>query len=523
MTRLGSFLILTLSLTACVTLTPRPNSADQGPAAHAPGGSMEAIGRVGPNGAPPAPPVATVDRGIGGTGAPVSLAPAITADRGIGGTGIVGVVTGFGSVFVDGIEVAYDNSATVDIDGGVSSVSALRAGQLVVVQADGSVASPYAKTISVRTAVAGRIDALERGSGTLTVAGQTVAVPEGTWGANQFGMGDWVRVSGLRRDDGTIVASRLDTAPAGGLLARGQVGRDDSGVRVGNLPLSGAVAASVKDGQYVVVTGGYAAGHGQVSAVAADPLWPNPAAYFGAATNRLFVQAFVRVDKGSVSINGVPIKSAPAITGQDNENGLAIVSLLRQPDGSYTAVGLRYGDYEGRTSQPTAQGSGTGAGDPAPRFAAAALPQPSVSQAALVITSPVTTAASTSDPNAAPASDGSVDATATAPIVARAVAALSSGTAPADSAAGSAFPMPGSVDGVPIVISSDGQNEMASRNGDFPRPCRRSCDPPPGRPPAVPKSPRRQSPLARPPCQPAARPPPRPAPRSRRTGPAAKA
>ncbi len=45
------------------------------------------------------------DRGIGGTGAPAS-GPVIS-DRGIGGTGIVGVVTGFGSVFVNGLEVAY--------------------------------------------------------------------------------------------------------------------------------------------------------------------------------------------------------------------------------------------------------------------------------------------------------------------------------------------------------------------------------------------------------------------------------
>ena len=48
------------------------------------------------------------DRGIGGTGAPAALSAASrTADRGIGGTGIIGVVTGFGSIFVNGLEIQY--------------------------------------------------------------------------------------------------------------------------------------------------------------------------------------------------------------------------------------------------------------------------------------------------------------------------------------------------------------------------------------------------------------------------------
>ena len=399
-------------LAACAGLTPRPDAGARFGAESAldetqtraaqnnppnageirtggsPPAASDRVGRVGPNGTPPpgiprtsAMPGALpsiADRGIGGTGAPQSpIASVQTADRGIGGTGIVGVVTGFGSIFVNGIEVEYDESAAVDIDGTAASVSALRAGQLVAVQADGPATAPHARTIAVRSVATGRIEALELGSGTLTIAGQPVTVPDGTWGANRFGLGDWVKVSGLRRLDGTIVASRLDPAPPGVLQVRGQVVRDGAEARVGNLVLTGQAAASVKDRQFVVLSGEYVAGRGQVSSVAADPLPANPAAYFGPATSRLVLQAFVRVDQGSVSINGLKIRSAPAVGTHAAQDGIAVVSLQRQPDGSYTAVDLRYADYQGHTRQPGR--SGTGDASQAPQktaHAAAGSPPP---------------------------------------------------------------------------------------------------------------------------------------------------
>src|ERR1700690_592414 len=73
------------------------------------------------------------DRGIGGTGAPAA-GPAIS-DRGIGGTGIVGVVTGFGSVFVNGLEVAYAATTPVTVDGVPDTDAALRVGQLAAIVA----------------------------------------------------------------------------------------------------------------------------------------------------------------------------------------------------------------------------------------------------------------------------------------------------------------------------------------------------------------------------------------------------
>ena len=375
MRRFGPFLLLTLGLlAACETQTPRPDTG--GPSTvNQPKGASQAdersqpdlvgaseggqsigsagVGRSGPDGAPLVAPSLVAERGIGGTGAPAA-APAAkrTADRGIGGTGIVGVVTGFGSVFVNGTEIQYDNSTLVDIDGDASPSSALRAGQLVAIRAEGPATARRATVISVQSAVIGRIEALELGSGTLTIAGQAVSVPNGTWGGNRFGLGDWVKVSGLRRADQTIVASRLDAAPAGVLRARGQVMRDGEVMRLGKLVLSAPVATGVKDGQFVIVSGAYEAGRGHVSAAAPDTLLPDPAGYFGPSANRLIVQAFVEVDKGSFSMNGVKVPAKPLVAGSPRHDGIAIVSLERGPAGSYIAVGLRYADYRGHTEPP---------------------------------------------------------------------------------------------------------------------------------------------------------------------------
>ena len=306
-----------------------------------------AVGRIGPGGGP-----LMADRGIGGTGGPLTMSATMQlADRGIGGTGIVGVVTGFGSIFVDGLEIQYNNAAAVDIDGAPSSVAALRVGQLVAIRADGPATTPNATAISIRNEVIGRIEAANRRSHTLTIAGQAVSMAPGTWGASRFAPGDWVKVSGLRRPDGTVLASRLDSAPAGKLTVRGRVVLDGATMRVGSLVLEGSAANIVQDGQFVIVSGDYAAGRSHVIAVAPDTLSASPAAYFGDSTNRLLIQAYVRREKGALSMNGATVPAVVALPGTAGSEGLAIVSLQRGPDGSYAVSDLRYAGYRGQPGQ----------------------------------------------------------------------------------------------------------------------------------------------------------------------------
>jgi hypothetical protein len=347
MMRLAALLMLGL-LTAC--------AARQGAQVAEPETlAADGMCRIGPKQGP----VVVADRGIGGTGAPR------VADRGIGGTGIVGVITGFGSVCVNGLEVRYDRSASVERDGAPIQAAALRAGQLVVIRAEGPLGDPYTTMISVRREVAGRIEAIDLAAGTVTIAGQAVSVPSETWGADNLHLGDWVAVSGLRRVDGTIVASRFDSAEANAFTVRGQVVRNGATVRIGKLAVGGTAAGRLKSGQFVTVSGRYRAGQPQVSAVALDPLFPNPAGYFGSSVRTVVLQAFVRVGDGAVWLNGMKVPLGPHVRGLAGPARLAVVSLERRPDGSYTAVRLRYTNYRG-TLLKTGSAAGAGWGSPPP-------------------------------------------------------------------------------------------------------------------------------------------------------------
>ncbi len=388
-----ALLLLSSALLACCAQpAPRPVATTQ---AINSGG----ICRIGPNDGP-----LMTERGIGGTGAPAGTQ---TADRGIGGTGIkpstaeqdadrtgiVGVVTGFASICLDGLEVGFDSTATVDIDGSAATADQLRAGQLVLVNATAVVkaltpgaatlaattdvtgtptasatsrASLRARTISVRHEVSGPIEAVDAASGVMLVAGQLVAVRH-AGGVSRPSLGDWISVSGLREADGTIAASRLDSAPVGTLMVRGQVSRQDGTLSVGRLVLVGPKAAGATPGPFITLVGRYRAGAVEVTSMAPDRLRSDPAGYFGPTVNNLVLQGFMRVDHGMVWLdNGQGIPSGPDVRAVGGAYRDAIVSLRRGPDGGLTATGLRYADDRdlpagARPGTETARGAGVAA------------------------------------------------------------------------------------------------------------------------------------------------------------------
>ena len=327
-------ILWTVGLLAACSLQDGSGGGLAGTPADAYGDSRLANGtvcRVGPDGGP-----VVADRGIGGTGSPR------VADRGIGGTGIVGVITGFASICVNGMEVRYDSSARVDINGVPASPAALRAGQVVVILAQGPQTAPVASFISVRQEVIGRIEAVELGSGLLTIAGQPIAVVAQTRGASGRRLGDWVSVSGLRGSNGTLVASRLDAAPPGKFIVHGQVSRGDGATRIGGLILPGTAASFLRNGQFVTVSGHYLSGQAVAITAAADSLASSPGDYFGPDVKHLVLESFVRVANGSVWLNGLRVSAAPSLGERADTRGIAVVSLVRKPDGKLTAVGVRY-------------------------------------------------------------------------------------------------------------------------------------------------------------------------------------
>ncbi len=167
------------------------------------------------------------------------------------------------------------------------------------------------------------------------------------WGANRFGPGDWTAVSGLRQADGTIVASRLDSAPPNMLIVRGSVSLDGGTPHIGALALDGP-ATRLHAGDVVVASGSYSHGTAHIVTIARDELSSDPTRYFGDSVSHVVVQAFVRVSHGTIWLNDhLHVPAAAGVQAESAASGDAIVSLERGSDGSFTATGLRYTGYRG--------------------------------------------------------------------------------------------------------------------------------------------------------------------------------
>ncbi len=150
--------------------------------------------------------------GIGGTG--IKTAENRHGD-GIGGTGVVGTITGFGSIIVNGLELEFDRATNVATDGRPASLEELRVGQVVQGVARKKDARLHLETLDIQHAVSGPITAIDYNAQTMTVLGQSIRLnlagdKVAMTSFSTLRAGDQVSVSGLRLSDGTILASRVD-------------------------------------------------------------------------------------------------------------------------------------------------------------------------------------------------------------------------------------------------------------------------------------------------------------------------
>lgn len=220
-------------------------------------------------------------RGLGGTGV-----VAQREERGLGGTGIVGVVTGFGSICVNGFEVQMAPNTAVTVEGLPAGEGDVRLGQVVAIEAYDSASGLAAARVDVAVAVAGPVSAISGDRSRLTVAGQTVAVSSFADSANISAVrrGDWVVVSGLRRADDSIAGTSIVKLPRRGRevfvsgTARANAGR----VEIGGLAITSAQVAA---GANVAVRGTLSRGGLRARAVQA-------AAGFSQAMTNVSVQGY---------------------------------------------------------------------------------------------------------------------------------------------------------------------------------------------------------------------------------------
>lgn len=173
--------------------------------------------------------------GIGGTGARVDSSG---SGSGMGGTGVVGVITGFGSICVAGLEIHYDQSTPVSVDGLPGSVGQLATGQLVSVVADGGAGSLKARHIDLNSAVVGPVEAVASDGKSFRVLRQSVRLAGGGTAPR---VGEFVRVDGFRNAGGEILSTRVERLPASRMVSvSGTVTATGGKARIGELTAVGA-------------------------------------------------------------------------------------------------------------------------------------------------------------------------------------------------------------------------------------------------------------------------------------------
>ncbi|MEW8347163.1 MAG: DUF5666 domain-containing protein [Candidatus Thiodiazotropha taylori] len=160
--------------------------------------------------------------GIGGTGQKLADGIGGTGQKladGIGGTGIIGTITDFGSIWINNLHIHYDESVRIAVNGRSTKSDVFRLGQVVAVMSDPVNDGYRARYIDVVLEAVGPVSAIDLKNNRIHVLNQTVEIRNDTIVVaasgegvklESFSPGVLVEVSGLRRQDGTIVASRVD-------------------------------------------------------------------------------------------------------------------------------------------------------------------------------------------------------------------------------------------------------------------------------------------------------------------------
>ncbi|BAL24030.1 DUF5666 domain-containing protein [Azoarcus sp. KH32C] len=274
-------------------------------------GSPAHEGGAGGTGAPAAQAqITTSESGIGGTGAPVARAPGGLGGTGsptdgIGGTGIVGTITGFASICVNGLEVHYGESVPLTENGMAAATSRLAVGQVVSIETATSDRGLEARSISILNAFEGPVTDTGTAGASLRVMGRPVRIAPGAHVDAGLRPGDPVRVSGLRNAVGDVVATRIERAPAAQeASAVGFADRPDS---LQGLPLAGKPLTA---GTEFLVRGQWASGRLEVARVVEDPAIP-----FAGRVREAVVEGLVaRRDDRGVRAGGFTIALDPRTT-----------------------------------------------------------------------------------------------------------------------------------------------------------------------------------------------------------------
>ena len=150
---------------------------------------------------------------------PEQLAALDDDDYGIGGTGIVGTVTGFGSIFVNGVEIEITQQTRLTLNGQSVDDHNFSIGETVEVLTENANAYTNALQLNIRHEVIGPVTSWNPTTAMLEILGQQVQLSDhnGQWQQRQT-----LAISGYRDANGIIQARHIQPLSGRQVLLRGE-------------------------------------------------------------------------------------------------------------------------------------------------------------------------------------------------------------------------------------------------------------------------------------------------------------
>ncbi|MEM7177133.1 MAG: DUF5666 domain-containing protein [Pseudomonadota bacterium] len=175
-------------------------------------------------------------------------------EGGIGGTGIVGTLTDFGSLVINGLKVETDQATRVTDAFGEHGIETLAIGQNLTIEAETSEGQLVARRVHITHPVIGTVEQISADGRSAQIAGVPVDLESSAFG--RLSVGERVAISGVWRGE-RIVASRVDSLKDPGSDALAGVFRTtpELGMTIGGRPVSIAKDTEPADGSFVTAIG----------------------------------------------------------------------------------------------------------------------------------------------------------------------------------------------------------------------------------------------------------------------------
>lgn len=184
-------------------------------------------------------------------------------EGGIGGTGIVGLMTGSGSVLINGLRVELLSSTQIYADGRRAGDGILIPGKAMTIVARTRLGRMEALRIDVDDPLTG---VLERQNGAFSINGTPIRPEAGVLVTALIGKR--VAASGIWQPDGSLRASLLRVAPVTqDSIAGVAVGSAATGWSIGQTRITRPGGLVLQSGQYVAATGRFSNGQIAVSSL----------------------------------------------------------------------------------------------------------------------------------------------------------------------------------------------------------------------------------------------------------------